>query len=346
MGDMFSRLDEAPLAALGSACPDTTPNRQAAQSFTPTGSELLELIADGIVSADERGRIILFNKAAEALFGYSRAEVLGRPVEILLPQRARVAHREAVAAFATSSAAGNRMMGALREVIGRRKDGIEFPAEASLSRRNAEGRVVLTVVIRDVTARKLADEQRLILSREIAHRFKNMMAVVNSILSLTARNAPTKKALVASLRGRLATLARAHEMLLGSETESADLRAVLEGELSPYRIRGVSNVRLIGEPCLLLGPQVVNVALAIHELATNAAKYGAFGSATGRVEVRWSASDRILDLHWRETGGPATSEPTGGGFGTKLIRRLLGAGVRFEYPTEGLQAWLRIELTK
>lgn len=343
---MFSTLDEAPLAACGSACPDTSPDREVAISFAPTGAELLELLADGIVSADEDGRIILFNKAAEALFGYNRAEVLGCPLEILLPQRARGAHRKAVAAFAAFSADGDRMMGSRREVIGRRKDGAEFPVEASLSRRLAEGRVVLTVVIRDVSERKRVDEQRLILSRELAHRFKNMMAVVNSILSLTARNAPTKKALVVSLRGRLAALARTHEMLLGSDTESADLRTLLKRELSPYRIHSSSNVRLIGEPCLLLGPQVVNIALAIHELATNAAKYGALSRATGQVKVSWSADGGILNLHWQETGGPAVSEPTGKGFGTELIRRLIGAGVRLEYRKEGLQAWLRIDMSR
>lgn len=343
MGDMGS-TDEAMLADPGSAGEDSNPDREA-QSFTPAGSELLELVADGIVSADQQGRIILFNKAAETLFGYSRAEVLGRPVEILLPRGARDAHREAVAAFAASSEAGNRMMGPRREVTGRRKDGGEFPVEASLSRRQSEGRVVLTVAIRDVTARKQAEEQRLILSRELAHRFKNMMAVVTSILSLTARYAPTKEALVESLRGRLAALARTHEMLLGSETESAELRALLESELSPYRIHSSSNVRLTGEPCVLPGPQVVNMALAVHELATNAAKYGALSRATGQVEVSWSADDGVLDLHWTETGGPAVSEPKGQGFGTELIRRLLGAGVRIEYPEEGLRARLRVPLT-
>jgi PAS domain S-box-containing protein len=344
MGDAGSTLDEALLADPGSAGPDARPYREA-QPFTPTGSELLELVADGIVSTDETGRIILFNKAAETLFGYSRAEVLGRPVEILVPQSAGDAHREAVAAFAASSEVGNRMMGPRREVTGRRKDGEEFPVEASLSRRRSEGRVVLTVAIRDITARKRAEEQRLILSRELAHRFKNMMAVVTSILSLTARYAPTKEALVASLRGRLAALARTHETLLKSESESADLRALLEGELSPYRIHSSSNVRLTGEQCILPGTQVVNMALAVHELATNAAKYGALSRATGQVEVSWSADDGVLDLHWKETGGPAVSEPKGGGFGTELIRRLLGAGVRIEYPKEGLQAWLRIELS-
>jgi PAS domain S-box-containing protein len=189
MGDSGATLDEALPADPGSAGPDSSPGREA-QSFTPSGFELLELVADGIVSADEEGRIILFNKAAETLFGYSRAEVLGRPVEILLPQRARDSHREAVAAFAASSEAGNRMLGPRREVTGRRKDGGEFPVEASLSRRQSGGRVVLTVAIRDVTARKLAEEQRQILSRELAHHFKNMMAVVTSILSLTARHAP------------------------------------------------------------------------------------------------------------------------------------------------------------
>lgn len=340
MGGNILTLGEALLPARASA------GRNNAQPFAPTGPELLELIADCIVSTDESGRIILFNKAAETLFGYSRAEVLGRAVEILLPERTATAHRQAVSDFAASSAGANRMMGHRREVIGRHKDGGEFPAEASLSRRHVEGRTVLTVVVRDITARKQAEEQRLILSRELAHRFKNMMAVVNSILSLTARSAATKEALVTSLQGRLATLARTHEMLLESATKTVDLRALLEEELSPYRIRSASNVRLRGEPCVLVGPQVVNVALAIHELATNAAKYGAFSCAAGHVHVRWAADAAILHLHWEETGGPAVSEPAGGGFGTELIRRLLGSGVRFDYSRKGLRASLQIPLSK
>lgn len=345
MGDEFSTRDETSLAGAGSAFPATSAG-EAAEPYAPTGAELLELIADGVVSTDESGRIILFNKAAETLFGYSRTEALGCPVEMLLPLRDRCTHREAVSAFAASPAAGNRLMGHHREVTGRRKDGTEFPVEASLSRRHAEGRVVLTVVIRDVTARKELEEQRLILSRELAHRFKNMMAVIISILSLTTRYATTKEALATSLQGRLATLARTHELLLQSDTSSADLRALLERELSPYRAGAAGNVRLVGKQCVLPGPQVVNVALVVHELATNAAKYGALSCPAGQVEVRWSVETGILQLRWKETGGPAVAEPAKEGFGSELIRRLLGPGVRLRYWKEGLQAFLRIKLSQ
>ena len=344
MADSASMLDEPPVAPSAQAGPEPAHAGGGARPVRLAGTELLELIADGVVSTDEEGRIILFNRAAEELFGYGRDEILGRPVDILLPERARGAHREALAAFAGSPAGGYRIMGQGREVTGRRKSGKEFAAEASLSRRRAGGRMILTAVIRDISARRRAEEQQLILSRELAHRFKNMMAVITSIISLTARSAPSKEALVVSLRGRLETLARAQERLLESETRSADLRSLIEGEISPYRARSGANFRLIGEPCVIGPGQVANLALALHELATNAAKYGALSCATGRVTIEWSMADGSLLLSWREAGGPPPRKPAGDGFGTELIRRLLGSGVQFEYASEGLKVSARIRL--
>ena len=310
MGELFRTLDEAPLASFKAAGGDDLATAEAVEAFAPTISELLSLIADGVVSTDRRGRIILFNKAAEELFGYSRAEVLGRPVEILLPKRVQGAHREAFAAFARSPSAQARMMGHRREILGLRKNGQEFPAEASLSRRDVNGRSILTVVVRDVTARKQADEQRMILFGELGHRFKNMMTVVNSIVSLTARSATSRKTLVTSLRGRLNSLARTHDVLFRAGGACAELRELLEAELSPYRIDGSCNLHLVGEPCLLPARQVLDVALAVHELATNAAKYGALSRATGRVEIRWTADEKAVELNWTESRGPRVVPPT------------------------------------
>jgi PAS domain S-box-containing protein len=295
-----------------------------------------------VISTDKQGRILLFNKGAEELFGYAAAEVLGKPVEMLLPPRLRVPHGEALAALARASPASIRILGHRREVVGRRKQGDEFPAEATLSSREINGRTIMTVVVRDMTVRRRAEEQRLLYCRELGHRFKNLMAVVNAVVSLTARSAPTKRALVTSLEGRLESLTRSQDMLLESDGKSADLRQLLQRELGPYRLRRTSNILLSGEDCALPARSALTLALAVHELATNAAKYGALSRDQGRIEIRWLVDADDVVLRWVESGGPPVAEPGHVGFGTELIQRLLGPGARIEYRPEGLQAEIRI----
>ena len=155
----------------------------------PSASELVSLIGDVVISTFADGRIILFNKSAEDLFGYLYAEVVGHPVEMLLPVRFRQTHRRDVLAFAGISTPERRTMGDRREVFGQHKNGQEFLIEASLSRQFVQGNTILTVVIRDVSERERLEEVRRLLASESAHRFKNILTVVSSIVSLTARGA-------------------------------------------------------------------------------------------------------------------------------------------------------------
>jgi len=152
-------------------------------------TKILSLVGDGVVSIDRSGIIMLVNRAAEYLFGYSCDDLVGCSVDILIPERFRDAHSADVAGFGTPSGTAKRAMATGREVFGRHRDGREFAIEATLSRDIFGGEQAFTAVIRDVTTRKTAEAQRLLLANEVAHRLRNTMAIVASIVTLTARQA-------------------------------------------------------------------------------------------------------------------------------------------------------------
>ena len=155
----------------------------------PFGSDfesILSLIGDAVISTDENGLIVMYNLAAEALFGYSPLEILGRSIDVLIPMRFQDQHREHHGRFFGASVATSRTMAAGREVQGRRNDGTEFSVEVSLSRQSINGNKVGTAVIRDVSIRIGQEKQRLLIANEVAHRLRNTMAIINSIVALTA----------------------------------------------------------------------------------------------------------------------------------------------------------------
>ena len=150
------------------------------QDLAPTGwsalnNDVLALVADSVICTDEDGRILVFNQAAEQAFGYSASEVIGRPVEMLLPPADRADHVRHLRGFALHDGVANRLMGHRREVRGRRKNGEEFPAEAMVSRQMIDGRAILTVVHRDITDRKALEDLREAAARELDHRMRNLL---------------------------------------------------------------------------------------------------------------------------------------------------------------------------
>ena len=136
--------------------------------------DVLALIGDSVICTDEDGRVLLFNHAAEQSFGYDRAEVIGQPVEMLLPQRYCGERTDQVRSFASGEGATNRLMGRQREVWSRRKNGEEFPAEATISRHSVKDRTILTVVHRDITERKQLEKQNETIAQELDHRIQNV----------------------------------------------------------------------------------------------------------------------------------------------------------------------------
>ena len=304
--------------------------------------DVLALVADSVICTDEDGIILVFNQAAEQSFSYSASEVIGRNVEILLPQRDRAEHVEHVRNFAAGGGA-NRLMGHRREVRGRRKNGEEFPAEAMLSRQTIEGSTILTVAVRDITERKELEDLREAAARELDHRLRNILSVVNSLISLSAASAVNVADFKDSLTGRLRALSATQGVLLGKQ-QRAGLRELFMAELGQYQTPDGANVA-IEVPPVSVGPTAAQLlALAIHELATNSAKYGALGSAGGRVVVtsalKGEGDQGLLVIKWQEAGGPPVKPPERKGFGTRLLEqvvaRALRADIALEYRPEGL----------
>src|SRR4029077_1957566 len=156
----------------------------------------------------------------------------------------------------------------------------------------------------DITEPKEAEERQTLLAREVDHRAKNALALVQSILRLTrANNLP---AYVAAVEGRIKALSRAHTVLSQSRWHGADLRGLIDEELAPYRIDNAEKIKTLGPEVLLQPAPAQTLTLALHELATNAAKYGALSSISGQLRLNWQLSDGKLVLDWSETGGPAT----------------------------------------
>ena len=195
-------------------------------------------------------------------------------------------------------------------------------------------------VVMDITERK-ADEERLkLLAREVDHRANNLMTVVQGTVSLS--QADTPEALKEVIIGRISALARAHQLLSEARWRGADLLRLAEEELLGFSLGGAAERVTIRGDHLALPPAAAQaLAMALHELATNAAKYGALSRPEGRVDVSWRGGGREpLVLTWTETGGPPTAPPTRRGLGTAILRRALGGtlggGTQLDWRPEGL----------
>lgn len=317
--------------------------------FGPDFQAILALVGDAVICTDSDGRIIVFNRSAEVLFGYSANEVLGHNLVTLIPARFQDRHREDHNRFLAADVATRRAMAAGREVVGRRKDGTEFAVEVNLSRQHIDGHSIATAVVRDVSDRKVEEKQRKLVTDEVAHRLRNTMAVINSIVTLTARNASSAADFAKTLLGRFAAISRTNESLIRGSWIEASLRELLDSELAPYRSDD-DRILLEGPDIAIDREVAVAMALVFHELATNASKYGALSVASGQLEVRWQvvgSEARVLQVLWQETGGPAVVPPTRRGFGSELIASNLrghGGTTELTYHVTGVTCSLRLPL--
>lgn len=235
----------------------------------------------------------------------------------------------------------------------RRADGAIRILETIAQPRFEDGVFVGMVGINtDVTDQRGAEAQlresetrQRLLVHEMTHRVKNILATVLSIARLTGRSAASLPAFTQAFEARLVALAKTHDLLSGQGWEQADLREVLEVELGPYAGAGGRRLTLSGDPVMLDATAAVNLTLIVHELATNAGKYGAF-AGDGALEVAWTLEPgpRVV-LDWRESGGPPVSAPTRTGFGSRLIEVLLkgelAGDFTADYGMTGLVARLR-----
>ena len=202
----------------------------------------------------------------------------------------------------------------------------------------------LNGVLVDITDRKEAETMQILLAREVDHRARNALGVVQAIVRLA--RADTVEGYVKAVDGRIQALAHTHELLSKSRWQGADIERLIAEELEPYREQDADRVSIRGPSVILPPERAQAIGIVLHELATNAAKYGALSRAEGRLDVHWSFQDNILALDWRESGCREIVEPTRRGFGTKIISSSIhqgnGGEVGFEWLPTGLHFTLTI----
>lgn len=297
--------------------------------------ELFDGSREGVFVSDAEGRYTYVNPAGAALLLYPQGALIGRTVSEVID----IEEAPRVEAWR----AANPTIPQRGEWRLKRRDGSWIDVEIS-AHVLADGRWF--GMVRDITERRESEERIALLAREVDHRANNLLAVVQGAITLS--NAETPAALKEVLIGRISALARAHQLLAGGRWTGADLRRLIEEELHPYAGADDARVSIDGEPYALSPVAAQGVAMAVHELATNAVKHGALSTPAGRVEVSWTrgTDGAPAVITWREAGGPKVREPTRHGLGMSLLERALtgaaGGRTRLAWEAGGLvcELWL------
>jgi two-component sensor histidine kinase len=272
--------------------------------------------------------------------------VIGRNVSMLAPEPYRSAHDGYLKRYRETGEAG--IIGTRREVEGRRKDGQTFQMDLAVAEVPSSGQRLFVGIVRDITERKRAEERQRVLVAELDHRVKNTLATVSSVVSHTRQGRRSVPDFAAALEGRLRSMAATHELLSARWWQGVSLTELIRRELAPYA--APNNTEVGGPEVMLRAEAGQAMAMVLHELTTNAAKYGALSTKKGRVSIRW---DRRLNGHppslvleWQEIGGPPVIAHGNPSYGTSTIRDLVpyefGGTVDLVFAPEGVQC--RLEL--
>jgi two-component system CheB/CheR fusion protein len=297
---------------------------------------IVESSQDAIISHDLGGIITSWNAGAERLYGYSPAEAIGRSMTMLLAEAVPDGWPEVLARLER----GQRI--AQFDGAWIAKEGRPVEVAVTISPvREGDGRIVgASMVARDVGECRAAEQKTALLLGELDHRVKNILAIVTAVVSQTLKTSGTPEAFATEVEGRVKAIAQAHNLLTQAGQGELSLRAILLTELAPYD-GGNGNLVITGRDVALTPKAGLALAMAIHELTSNAVKHGAL-SAGGRLTVTWqltgSIRARLLTLAWTEAEGPPVQPPVRRGFGTTLIERTLAYELDAEVHREFLEA--------
>jgi two-component system CheB/CheR fusion protein len=307
---------------------DITERRHTEEALRESAGQLrqlkrmVELSRAPILVWEFDGGILEWNRGCEELYGYTREEAIGHRQEDLLKTEV------------PGKSSYEELMNKLREeglwngeLLHHTKDGRVLTVDAVMQVERVDGRQLGIQSVRDITERKAWDEHQRVLWRELMHRFKNLLSVVQSIAHQTIRSHPSADEFVACFDGRLAALGSAHGLLSESNWESADLARLIQKTLAPFAAEGSGRCRLEGEPVALPVDLASAFGLVLHELATNATKYGSLSRAGGTISIKWSLKQkekrRDLEFLWEEHGGPTAREPAKVSLGSMLIENAI-----------------------
>lgn len=305
---------------------------------------------DAVIGVDRNGNIEAWNKGAETLFGYSAHDIIGKPKSILVPQDLRAefdAQRPKILAGEIVRAESVRLS---RD--GRRID-IEF-VDAPIADSFGATRGYSTI-IRDISERAAARDHRQLLMRELAHRTKNQLAIIQSIAQQTRRNTTSLDGFIKAFNGRIQGLSASHDILAKQQWQSIPIKDLVKSQVGVL-VSEIDKSIVISGPDIALAPvHAEALGLALHELTTNSIKYGALSVAKGMVAITWRLADEPSPMQvffeWQESGGPKIKKPpVRQGFGTRVLNNIvalsLGGEARMEYRPEGLHWQVNWELRK
>ncbi|MBO0733480.1 MAG: PAS domain S-box protein [Methylocapsa sp.] len=315
---------------------------------------VVESSADAILGLDLGGRITSWNPAAARLYGYAWEEIVGKPVTVLIPSDRQDEEQQILDCIRRGESVDHY------ETIRRRKDGVLVDVSLTVSPiKDRRGQIVgASKTARDISERKQAEEQQRLLLREMNHRIKNLFTLASSLITLSTRFAATPRELAEAMSGRLVALARAHDLTLpdlnGSELaadRATTLPALVQTLVAPYFLHDQSAIRMSGPELAIKGKAAVALAMLLHELATNAAKFGALSCEAGHVDISWQICEDELRMKWQERGGPPIDvEPDTEGFGSLLTKLAatgrLGGKISRDWGREGLIVNLAMPLEK
>jgi PAS domain S-box-containing protein len=313
---------------------ETETRRHAAEEALRRSEERLRAVFDppaiGVAILTPEGRFTETNESFGDLCGYDEDELRSmNSLELTHPD-----DRAAMRTLLDSMLDGSRSDFVIEKRY-LRKDGsvIWVQNSVSLTHDKAGRPLHLVKLIQNITERKVAEKRQRLLIDEINHRVKNTLATVQSFASQSLRNATSLSEGRGAFEARLLALSKSHDVLTRQHWEGADLIDVVNGAIAPYRGRSEQHRFAIAGDSLRLRPKaVLALSLAFHELATNAMKYGALSSESGRVAIDWHVNPQSqrFELRWQEHGGPAVKPPVRRGFGSRLVERGLAQDITGE----------------
>ncbi|WP_168201564.1 PAS domain S-box protein [Phreatobacter aquaticus] len=311
---------------------------KAALDYQALLASIVSSSADAIVSKDLNGIITSWNTAAEAIFGYAAEEIVGQQVTVLIPPD-RLSEEEAILNTIKRGSRVNTF-----RTIRLRKDGAPVHISATISPIfDAAGNIIgASKIARDVTEWQRNEDIRTMLMREVVHRSKNMLALVEAIVRQTVRRSSPQD-FAKRLSARLQSMAASQDLLVQENWAGVPIKTLVKNQLA--YVDDLAGSRIVSSgPDLLLSPVGAQaLGMALHELSTNALIFGALSTEHGQVDLRWNVGTGDtprFTISWQETGGPPVTEPTEFGFGQVVLIRMteatLHGKVTYAFTAEGV----------
>jgi len=313
----------------------------------PGLASVLETALDAVCIMDAGGTVSGWNGRAAELFGWSSDEAIGhRLSELIIPPALRPAHEKGLAHYLATGE--GPVLDHRIEVTALNANGDEFPVELSITACKQFGDPLFIGFVRDISERRAAIERQQRQLQESDHRVKNMLSVVSAIARQTARASHDLDDFMPSFAARLDALAEAHSLLAGKKWRDVPLAAIAEQVLGADIAS--RRARFDGPKIMLSASQVLGLSMVLHELYTNAVKYGALRTDEGGIDLAWEIEDGEIVLSWAELGPACPAKAPSKGFGQRMIDMVvkadLGGSIEREWTSSGLTATIRFPLKR